>query len=159
MQRQLQTFADACREDISNWMDTALPARRGSTSVWRAELVKVVVRQAVLKKAVWRKIMQSSEIVLKNKFPQSAHNITTTIKQYLLRSPVEAFLKAKAYKWLQYLETHPPNNCNWYPRLAVEVAHKVFRLRGKLATFRRYLNHPARIKTLECIRIFVTGQF
>ena len=62
-------------------------------------------------------------------------------------------LKEKAFEWLQHLEIHPPNGSRWYPNLAVEMAHKAFRLEGELATFRRYLSHPSRKQTLKTLKL------
>ena len=151
-EHQLERFADECRKDIGDWIHRAAPTGRGSTMVWRGELAKMVVRHTVLKTGEWREVMLSAEPELQKKYPHLADDIHHTIKQYLVRSPMEAFLKANAYKWLQHLETYP-GDPSWYPHLAMEVAHKAFLLQGKLDTFRRYLSLPARSRRLKSLRI------
>ena len=156
-EHQLERFADECRKDIGDWIHRAAPTGRGSTMVWRGELAKMVVRHTVLKTGEWREVMLSAEPELQKKYPHLAGDIHHTIKQYLVRSPMEAFLKANAYKWLQYLEHVTPALSKWYPHLAIQVAHKVFRLKGRIDTFRRYLNHPARRRRLPSLRIPTEG--
>ena len=148
------------RRDISDWNAKDSVGRgtkasggrgRGAKSQWRQDLLQKLVRHTLMKTANWHEVFTSSESELKTKYPHQSTVIECTIQKWLLKSPVEGFLKAKAYKWLQYLETHPPKPGSWYPQFAVEVAHKAFRLQGNVATFRNYVSHPSRMKRLPSI--------
>ena len=44
----------------------------------------------------------------------------------------------------------------WFPKYAVEVAHKVFGLKGKLKSFITYLSNPFRRKKMASIPLPVT---
>ena len=156
-EEQLESFADSCRDHISNWIDKVSLTGRGHNATWREELIRMVVRHTVSRTAGWREVFQSAQQLLQQKYPNQANNIENTFKNYLKKSPVGSFLKEKAYQWLQYLQVNHPTTSDWYPHLAVEVAHKVFCLHDRLATFLKYLRHPSRRKTLTSIPIPVEG--
>ena len=94
-------------------------------------------------------ILASAKARLTENYPDASSRIETLIQKFLKKSPTEAFLKEKAYKWLQYLQNFPPVNASWYPDRAIEVAHKVFRLKGKLRTFLHYLANSSRSRVLK----------
>jgi len=144
---EIATGAASCHASIHDWLRKEKPTGRKK---WRGDLIKMLVRHTVMKTAEWRDVFKSGAEKLKDKYPHQAAEIDKTVIRYLAKSPVEGFLTAEAYKWLQYLENNRPQG-SWYPRLAVEVAHKVFRLKGKIATFRKYLDYAGRRQTLESI--------
>ena len=113
----------------------------------------MLVRQTVLDDKAWEDVFTSAKTILSKKYPDKSGDIAQTIRKYLDKSPVEEFLKAEAYKWLKFLADNPPDAPSWFPHLTVEVAHKAFRLNGKITTFRKYLGHPSRK-----INIFDTGE-
>ena len=82
--------------------------------------------------------------------PALVLKIAKIVQKHLQKLPTEEFLKAAAYKWLQYLhKSGIAMHYAWYPRHAVKVAHRAFGLKGKLATFQKYLDHPSRIKHIS----------
>ena len=142
----VEIIAAKCRPDIIKWIDTAPTAGRGSTS-WRGDLLQMLVRQIVstsTKDA--RDMLVSAKPILMARHPDMSSTIEKTMDKYLVKSPVEGFLKSKAYQWLKFLSATPPS---WYPHLAVEVAHRAFRLKGKIETLRVYLEHPSRSNQLK----------
>ena len=144
-----------CRQThISLWIERPAKKIKGARTKWRGELVKMLVRQTVLDDKAWEDVFTSAKTILSKKYPDRSGDIAQTILKYLDKSPVEEFLKAEAYKWLKFLADNPPDDApSWFPHLAVEVAHKAFRLNGKITTFRKYLRHPSR-----AINIFDTGK-
>ena len=126
---------------------------------WRDDLVDMLVRQTVLENEAWRDVFNSAKDTLKEKYPSRSGNIEKDIVKYLNKSPVTEFLKAEAYKWLKSLADNPPDAPSWFPHKAVEVAHKAFRLNGKIENFKKYLGHSSRLPTLEFIRAYIRGVF
>ena len=147
----VEIIAAKCRPDIIKWIDTVPTARRGPV-LWRRDLLQMLVRQIVSTSTKdSREMLASAKPILMAKHPDMSNVIEKTMDKYLVKSPVEGFLKSKAYQWLKFLSTNPPKDSSWYPHLAVEVAHKAFRLKGKLATLRVYLEHPSRSKQLKLV--------
>ena len=102
--------------------------------------------------------MQSIQPTLESRYPQKSEEISKTIQKYLIKSPLEDFLKEYAYKWLQHLDNNPPAACGWFPASAVEVAHAAFCLRGKLATFNKFVcKREAKLRRLNIIPIVIAG--
>ena len=124
---------------------------------WRDDLVDMLVRQTVLENEAWRDVFNSAKDTLKEKYPSRSGNIEKDIVKYLNKSPVTEFLKAQAYKWLKSLADNPPDAPSWFPHKAVEVAHKAFRLNGKLGTFALFLHKPTKLKFLKAICPHVEG--
>ena len=150
----LESIAEMCRQThISRWIKRPAKKIKGARTKWRGELVKMLVRQTVLDDKAWEDVFTSAKTILSKKYPEKSGDIAQTIRKYLDKSPVEEFLKAEAYKWLKFLADNPPDAPSWFPHLTVEVAHKAFRLNGKITTFRKYLGHPSRK-----INIFDTGE-
>ena len=147
----VEIVAAKCRPDIIKWIDTAPKAGRGST-LWRGDLLQMLVRQIVSTSTKdSREMLVSAKPILMAKYADMSNVIEKTMDKYLVKSPVEGFLKSKAYQWLKFLSTNPPKDSSWYPHLAVEVAHRAFRLKGKVATLRVYLEHPSRSKQLKLV--------
>ena len=147
----VEIIAAKCRPDIIKWIDTVPTAGRGP-ALWRGDLLQMLVRQIVSTSTKdSREMLASAKPILMAKHPDMSSAIEKTINKYLVKSPVEGFLKSKAYQWLKFLSTNPPKDSSWYPHLAVEVAHRAFRLKGKLATLRVYLEHPSRSKQLKLV--------
>ena len=156
---QFEGLVRSCRNDIAQteWLDKV--SRGRSTKAWREELTKKLVQHTVFHGRLgWREVVESSAKDLKAKYPDKSKNIEKVRKRYLNKCPLEDMSTAKAYQWLQYLETHPPKGSAWYPRSAVEVAHKVFRMEGKLTTFQKYLNKGARKRLLKSIPLSGEGR-
>ena len=152
-QPNLAEVVNSCRADMvdNNW-DSIANSGPASKTPLGAELIRMVVWQTILfQKKNWKEILQSVAQQLKKKHPGDCSEIDKAVGKHLKKNPVEGFLKRFAYRWLKYLETHQPTDSSWYPHLAVEVAHKVFRLRGKIATFRRYISHTSRSNMLKSI--------
>ena len=149
----VEIIASKCRPDIIKWIDTAPTAGHGST-LWRGDLLQMLVRQIVSTSTKCsREMLVSAKPILMAKHSGMSNVIEKTMDKYFVKSPVEGFLKSKAYQWLKFLSTNPPKDSSWYPHLAVEVAHRAFRLKGKLATLRVYLEHPSRSKQLKlCLK-------
>ena len=156
--KELEELARSCRNDIDHkWFDE-ICCGRGSNE-WREELAKMLVCHTVFRQRKgWQEVLKSGAEKLMADYPDKSIEIEKIKNRYLKKSPLEGFLTAKAYQWLQYLQTHPPKDSAWYPHLAVEVAHKVFRMMGKIVTFQKYLMHPARKRLLDSIPLSGEGQ-
>ena len=141
---------ETCRDAVICWMST-VHQHCSLLQPWRADLTTILVRETLLKKIGWRALLQQGAKMLKAQYPKYTQAIDSLVKKYMLKSPMQGILVARAYKWLKYLEINKPTNSSWYPHLAVEVAHKVFRLKGNLSTFRKYLSDPHRRKKLQSI--------
>ena len=153
----IESIAEGCRrKHISEWIHKS-SSGKATRKKWHAALVKMLMCQTVLQNEAWRDVFTSAKDTLKKKYPQLSADIEKDITKYLKKSPVEDFLKAEAYKWLKSLAENPPAACNWFPHLAVEVAHKAFRLHGKIGTFALFLCRPARLKFLKDISPHVEG--
>ena len=162
MNRQLGT-ADAetvdivaakYRQTIIPWIHKLTKLRSDSRPSWRSDFkTNVVVQVLSSPRSEQHEILTAAAQQLKQKYtdPDKHARIEFALNGFLKKSPVEAFLTATAYKWLLHLETSRPKYSNWYPDMAVEVAHRVFRLKGKLSTFLRYLDHRSRRKRLKSI--------
>ena len=138
-----------CRADIvdNNWV-SLIPS---SAHSWNFQLKLMIVRDTILQKGV---MLHSYAKYLKKQYPNvPPKDIDETVGKLLTKNRAEEVLKAFAYKWLAYLEKHPPTgSSSWYPHLAVEVAHKVFRMKGDPATLKKYLSgDPSRRKKLKTI--------
>ena len=156
--KELEELARNCRNDIDHkWFDD-ISCGRGSNE-WREELAKMLVCHTVFRQRKgWQEVLKSGAEKLKAEYPDKSNVIEKIKNGYLKKCPVEGFLKAKAYQWLQYLKAHPPKDSAWYPHLAVEVAHKVFRMKGKLKTFQKYLKQGIRKRLLKSIRLSGEGR-
>ena len=153
----IESIAEGCRrKHISEWIHKS-SSGKATRKKWHAALVKMLMCQTVLKNEAWRDVFTSAKDTLKKKYPQQSAHIEKDIMKYLKKSPVEDFLKAEAYKWLKSLADNPPDAPSWFPHLAVEVAHKAFRLHGKIGTFALFLRRPARLKFLKDISPHVEG--
>ena len=153
----IESIAEGCRrKHISEWIHKP-SSGKATRKKWHADLVKMLLCQTVLKNEAWRRVFTSAKDTLKKKYTQLSADVEKDITKYLKKSPVEEFLRAEAYKWLKSLADNPPEACNWFPHLAVEVAHKVFRLRGNIGTLALYLRTPARFKFLKDICPYVEG--
>ena len=137
----------------NNW-DQVKSTGRNS---WKDEFKFIVVRDTVLQKGQRRNVLRAAAEKIKklDQYKHLADEIDKSLKKYLKHSPVERFLTAYAYRWLQSHEIHPPKDASWYPDLAIEVARKLFRLRGKLKSFKTYLSNPSRRNMLKSIPICV----
>ena len=150
----VEIIAAKCRPDIIKWIDTVPTAEKSGPALWRGDLLQMLVRQIVSTSTKdSREMLVSAKPILMAKHSGMSSAIEKTMDTYLVKSPVEGFLKSKAYQWLKFLSTNPPKDSSWYPHLAVEVAHRAFRLKGKVATLRAYLKHPSRSKQLKlCLK-------
>ena len=147
----VEIIAAKCRPGIIKWIGKAPTAGRGS-ALWRGDLLQMLVRQIVSTSTKdSREMLVSAKPILMAKHAHMSNAIEKAMDKYFVKSPVEGFLKSKAYQWLKFLSTNPPKDSSWYPHLAVEVAHRAFRLKGKLATLRVYLEHPSRSKQLKLV--------
>ena len=115
-------------------------------------MIKMLVHNNIFKRTCWRELLKSGAEILKVEFPTYAKDIDNTVQKYTNKSPMETILTAEAYKWLRYLETNGPNTSDWYPRLAVDVAHDLFGLKGNISTFWGYLQHRSRKPKLKSIK-------
>ena len=156
--QQLEELARDCR-DNHKWCDD-LYHSRGSNRWWKKQLKHMLVCHTVFhQRRGWQEVLTTGAEKLKADFPDESNTIETFKNKQFTQSTLEKFLTAKAYQWLQHLDAHPPKDSAWYPHLAVEVAHKVFRMIGKLATFQKYLSgHPARKRLLESILLSGEGR-
>ena len=164
-EKQLESIAERCRPEISDWLDKQgkiRSTRRHTSTLWKAELIQIVVRKNLFTPAwrhKWRDVFKAMQVDLVAKYPQQSQDIAKWIKKNLLKCPVTAFVTSQAYLWLKYLQTHPPgtHSSSWYPHLAIQVAHKAFRLQSKLATFNKYLLNPSRRKMIHSLHLSVEG--
>ena len=148
---QLEEFAADNRPKIDSWINTGC-----STSMrWRLYLKDCFVQQTLSTTKTWREILTFSAGQLKGRYKNEKkvmRDIDKLIKKHLdNKSPAQDFLKAKAYQWLKHLEDNPPTAASWYPHHAIEVAHKAFRMKAKMATFKNYISKPTRRKFLKSI--------
>ena len=160
--QSITDLANDCRKKIDQNWDGILSTDRVSVSPWKDELKLMIVRDLIVqrkRKTDWRRTLQSCTEKLKGKYANKSADIDKFVAKNSKKSPVEHFLKGFAYRWLKYLETHPPSDASWYPKLAVEMAHRVFRLKGRLETLWKYLMDASRIKALKSIRFPDEGQF
>ena len=158
---QFTKLANYCRKEIDENWDDVLSTDRVFVSPWKDEFKLMFVRDLIVKtgRTDWRRALRFCSEKLKKKHAQESADIDKFVAKTSKKSPVEHFLKEIAYRWLKYLETHPPSHASWYPKWAVEMAHKVFRLKGKLKTLRKYLSDDSRIKALKSIPFPGKGQF
>ena len=158
---EISLIANCCRDDINCGKGFTLKPT-GGTARWREELTLktvelVLLRQNTLKIGEWREVLKSAGAFVKDKYPLLSREITETVNQYLRKSPMQEFKRGIAYRWLKYVEKNRPVNVGWYPNLAVDVAHEVFRLQGNVEAFRKYLSKPARRNKLSSLRLPVNG--
>ena len=160
----IEAIATSCRDGMikRDWVNE-VPIGRRANEPWMDDLKNMVVQkislEAKFSHGMWRQMFESVKPTLKKKYPHECSAIEATITKYLRKSPVEEILRSRAYRWLQYCEKRyivkqqsPLGPSGWYPALAVEVAHEVFRCKGKLKTLKKYLRKPARLRNLESIR-------
>ena len=80
--------------------------------------------------------------------PDTISKIEEKIKAHSKKSPREGFLKAKAYDWLKCqfkcMRASNPTAQKGFSHRDVAVAHKIFKMRGNLQTFQKYLDNPSR---------------
>lgn len=153
--KSIDTIANTvekCRDKLvrNNWVQV----KSVSYTSWKAEFQFVVVQIIVLNEAQKHLALWTAAEKIKklDKYKHLADEIDQTLNtKYLKQSPIERFLTAHAYKWLQWHETHPPKDSNWYPDLAIEVARKLFQLKGNPDTFLRYLDNTSRRNMLKSI--------
>ena len=154
---ELESAAQNCRTDLvaKNWTDIESTGR--VSEPWREEFMFMVVRDTVLQTSQTRReALQAAGDVLMGKYPHLIVVIHQTVEKSVKKSPVEAFLKAFAYRWLKSLEARPPT-AKWFPDFAVEVAHKLFRFQGDIKAFWNYVSNHSRRKMLPSIRFSEEG--
>lgn len=116
--------------------------------------MSMVVRELVLHKGNRRRVLLSAVEKIKKlpKYKHLAKEMDDAVKKYVKQIPVEAFLTTYAYRWLKWHETNgAKESIDWYPDHAIQVAHKLFRLKGALRSFVNYLKHTSRRKALKSI--------
>ena len=125
--KNVTQIGSSCRDDIICDKGVSKGFKlepAGGTAPWREEFTLLIVRHSLQNE--WREVFKSTSEKVKAKYPLFSNEITETVERYLLKSPMQDFKKAIAYRWLKYLETNPPVDSCWYPDSAVDVAHKVF---------------------------------
>ena len=152
---QLESFADFCRSQIRSWIATQ------ECTKWQGNYKNRVVSEVLLATKQRREILEDAAQQLMETNPDIIDKIRKTINKDLKRSRNEEFLKEHAYKWLQYLQRNPfvTKAYEWYPRDAVKVAHRAFRMRGKLQTFVTYLGNHHRSRRLGSIPLPCIGMY
>ena len=155
----IEIIAAKYRQTIIPWIHKLTKVRSDSRPSWRSDFKTHVVVQVLASRREHGDILTYAAQQLKEKYrdPDKHTRIEFALHGFLKKSPVEAFLTATAYKWLLHLESCRPAYTKWYPDMAVEVAHRVFRLKGKLSTFLKYLDHRSRRKRLKSIDLQFTG--
>ena len=162
-------FADTLRPKITTWLENDTSSGRKSEKEFIDELKENYIRRTRFPKlgtnreTDWRMALESAAQELVPEYGQTV--METVTKKWLgrkkPRSPDPEFVLPKAYKWLQHLESHPPKDVNWFPKHAIEVTFKAFRLKGTLNSFKKYLCAQHRQKKLPKImpHVDVAGVF
>lgn len=141
---------EGIRKDVCNWMDKCIKC-----SGWKQALKHNFVRETILTTKGWKIILTSAAATVKRLYPTESSEIDKQVENYLRKLPVQDFLKSKAYQWIQYVHSNAKlQDPSWFPHLAVEVAHKVFRSNSK-KTLRKYLGDKRRINKLPLIDLGV----
>jgi len=144
--KQLNSFAENCRPQIKSFIDTK---KSNKTSLsWREDYKNRIFGAILLATKGHKNIFEEALRQILEKYPHE----TLEIKKAVKKSLRDGVLRAEAYKWLKYLNNPGvAEDYAWYPRHAVKVAHRAFRLTGNLKTFTTYLSHPSRKLKLKSI--------
>ena len=103
----------------------------------------IFAKEVLLTGKGYNEIVNFATVQLRKQFPK----ISLT-KKHLSNS-----LNSLAYQWLQHLLANPPK-ASWFPKFAVEIAHKAFRfeiVNCKLQTFKNYLRKGQRWNRMKLI--------
>ena len=160
-------IADMIRPNITAWLENDTSSDRKSGKTFIDELKNNYIQRTRFPKLDqpperdWRAALKS--VAQELELEHGPIVMETVVNKWLskTRSPDATFVRPKAYKWLRHLEHHPPKNANWFPKHAIEVAFKSFRLRGTLKSFKKYLCVKRRQQNLPTImpQVHVAGLF
>ena len=137
------------REEIKSWIRKNL-----ATAPWKKCMRDSFTLDALSTQKSWRDMIKDAGKLAKDRNLSKGdivRKIEKAVLKYLKSSPRQEILKGQAYAWLKYIQKYPPHNAWWFPRYAIEVAHRAFVLKGPLANFKRYLGDPTRTAKLHFI--------